>query len=297
MNIYPEQWHYLHTAWSRRRNPQAMLFVGALDQALNDFILQFMQLIFCKNLNINACQQCADCQMVACVGHPDVQWIKPEKNGGPIKVDQIRELQHYSYLTPQRAAYRLIVIESAERMNSSAANALLKILEEPAPHTLFLLLANQISTVLPTVLSRCQILYFAPIMDLSTFNLTDLTAQYPPESGQAMVLNQSEAILNGLIAILENKEHPCVITAQWSQFDLSTLLWFFYLIYSQVQMILLQPGAMNTLVMPQLTRLASLMPPSKIFSQIDKINELQRKLSHNINVNHTLVLEDLLFDL
>ena len=99
--------------------------------------------------------------MIERMEHPDVEWIKPEKNGGAIKIDQIRELQNTAYLTPQRARYRLIVIEAADRMNTASANALLKILEEPAQHTVFILIAQQLSTVLPTILSRCQIISFS----------------------------------------------------------------------------------------------------------------------------------------
>jgi DNA polymerase-3 subunit delta' len=297
MSLYSTQWNYLRAAWSQARHPHAMLFVGALDKALMEFTRQFMQLIFCKNQNIAPCHECTDCQMAARTEHPDVEWVKPEKSGGPIKIDQIRELQNRSYLTPQRAPNRLIVIESADRMNTAAANALLKILEEPAPHTLFLLMASQISTVLPTVLSRCQVQRFAPAMDLTTLNLDSLAEQYEPESAHAIVISQAETILGGMIGLVEKKAHPCVIAAQWTQFDLSALLWFFYLIYSQLQMMLLQQSAITGSVSPQLKQLALLLSPAMIFSQIDKINTLQRKLSHNMNVNHTLVLEDLLFDL
>jgi DNA polymerase-3 subunit delta' len=112
-----------------------------------------------------------------------------------------------------------------------------------------------------------------------------------------MVLNQAESILEKLIAVIEKKEHPCVVANQWAQFELNTLLWFFYLVYSQVQVMLTNKSVMNGSVMSQLNKLASLLNPIMIFAQIDKINTLQKKLSNNMNVNSTLVLEDLLFDL
>lgn len=134
---FQSQWKQIQSAWAHQRIPQSMLFVGSFDRPFLDFLKILTQLYLCKNEGSQPCFECIDCQMVANGEHPDVEWIKPEKIGGPIKIDQIRELQDYAYLTPQRTKYRLIVIESADRMNTSAANSLLKILEEPPQQTLF----------------------------------------------------------------------------------------------------------------------------------------------------------------
>lgn len=295
MSIYQAQWDYLYSAWQQERHPQAMLFVGALNLELKDFIKQLTTFIFCKS-NIKPCNQCQDCQLVLQSEHPDIEWIKPEKSAGPIKIEQIRDLQNYSYLTPQRAKHRLIIIESADRMNIAAANALLKILEEPASHTLFLLLAQQLSTVLPTIISRCQMLRFTATANLFDGNLLALSEQYPPESEQAVILGQAEVILEGLIAVIEQREHPSVIAAQWIQFELNVFLWFFYLVYAQVYMMSIKKIRPEGPAKAQLEKLVTLLKPLNIFTKLDKINALQRKLSHNMNVNHTLALEDLLFE-
>ncbi|KTD55764.1 DNA polymerase III, delta' subunit [Legionella santicrucis] len=290
---YLSQWKQIQLSWQKERIPQGMLFVGSLDCALIDFIRKFSQFVFCKK-ETKPCGECIDCRMVLCSEHPDLRWVKPEKKGGPIKIDSIRELHDYSYLTPQRANHRLIVIESAERMNISAANSLLKILEEPAQHILFLLVAQQLSTVLPTVLSRCQIMHFASYVDLSTLNFLQLAELYPQESEQTVIINQAEFVLDGLISVIKEKTHPCMVAAQWGQFEINSLLWFLYLVYSQIQIIQIN-GVINVgPATQQLQSLATLLSPVMIFAQIDRINALQRKLSHNINVNQTLALEDLL---
>jgi DNA polymerase III subunit delta' len=296
MNHYPEQWQALQSAWTQKRSPQSLLFVGALDRALIELVTEWMYLIFCKSHEKKSCHECIDCHMVARKEHPDIEWIKPEKSGGPIKIDQIRELQSYSYLTPQRAPHRLIIIESADRMNTAAANALLKILEEPAPHTLFLLLATQISTVLPTVLSRCQVMHFFSPTDDSDINFLKIAEQYAPESEQALIINQAETILEGLIAVLEKREHPCALVPQWAKLDLGVLLWFFYLVYAQVYIMRINTSHSTGIASNQLRKLADLLNPMMIFSQIDKINSLQRKLSHNMHINQSLALENLLFE-
>ncbi|MCL9684573.1 DNA polymerase III subunit delta' [Legionella maioricensis] len=291
------QWKQIQSALQEQRIAQSMLFVGPLHCALGDFVTKVMQLFLCNQKANEPCLKCNDCQMIHRMEHPDVEWVKPEKSGGAIKIDQIRELQNSAYLTPQRANFKLIVIEGADRMNTASANALLKILEEPAKHTIFILVAQQLSTVLPTVLSRCQIISFSSSEDSYRNNLLKLGEQYPPESDRSLIISQAESILDGLVALLERREHPCILASQWSQFELSTMLWFLYLVYSQLQYMHLNTRGTTGPASNQLARLLSLLNPVLIFMQIDKINTLLRKISHNMNVNQTLVLEDLLFSL
>lgn len=297
MNTHQEQWRKIQTAWARGRIPQAILFVGPLHCGLAEFTVQVMQLFFCKMKQNEPCLTCVDCQMIKNFEHPDIEWIKPEKTGGVIKIDQIRGLQNSAFLTPQRSDYKLIIIEAAESMNIAASNALLKILEEPSKHTVFILLAQQLSNILPTVLSRCQMTRFSTSDELSCNNLLALGKYYTPESDRSVILKQSESILEGLIAIIELREHPCILATQWSQYELSAFLWFLYLIYSQLQYMHLFRVIYSGSEIKQLTRLSILLKPVQIFTQIDKINHILKKLSHNMNINHTLVLEDLLFTL
>jgi DNA polymerase-3 subunit delta' len=297
MMNYPMQWKQIQSALLQDRITQSMLFVGPLHCALADFVTSVMQLFLCKQYKNEPCYQCIDCQMVERMEHPDIEWVKPEKKGGAIKIDQIRELQNTAYLTPQRAKYRLIAIEAADRMNTSSANALLKILEEPAKHTVFILVAQQLSTVLPTILSRCQIFPFSSLDDSYSKNLLLLGELYPHDSDRALIVKQAESILDGLIALLEQREHPCILASQWGQFELDTLLWFLYLVYAQLHYMHISKSIVSGPAAQQLHQLLSMLNPIKLFIQIDKINTLLKKISHNINVNHVLTLEDLLFSL
>lgn len=298
MNKHQEQWNSIESAWNSQRLPQSLLFVGPLHCDVADFVFKMMQLFSCKANTDKPCLQCNDCKMVERMEHPDVEWVKPDKNGGAIKIDQIRELQHSAYLTPQRSNSRLIVIDSADRMNTAAANALLKILEEPASHTVFILIAQQLSTILPTVLSRCQILRFSSTDDFATDNLLTLGQCYSEGSERALIITQAAFILDGIIALLERRKHPCAVAGEWSQFELSTVLWFLYLVYSQLQYMYCTKVVVHTEpAVMQLNRLYELSNSVSIFYQIDKINSMLKKLSHNMNINHTLALEDLLISL
>ncbi|HAZ7573112.1 DNA polymerase III subunit delta' [Legionella sp. PATHC032] len=297
MMTYQEQWQKMQMALAIGRIPQAMLFWGSLHCGLIEFTTQVIKLLLCKIKLKEPCLTCMDCQMIERFEHPDVEWIKPERSGGIIKIDQIRELQSAAFLTPQRANHKFIIIESAESMNIAASNALLKILEEPAKHTIFILLAQQIGNIPPTILSRCQMTQFAVFDELSCNNLFALGECYTRESNRTMVLKHSESILEGLIAIIELREHPCTLAARWIQYELSAFLWFLSLVYSQLQYMYLFQVAYSGTLTKQLNKLSSLLNPVMIFAQIDKTNALLRKLSHNMNINHTLVLEDLLFSL
>ncbi|HAT1819903.1 TPA: DNA polymerase III subunit delta' [Legionella pneumophila] len=297
MITYEEQWQKMQMALAIGRIPQAMLFLGSLHGGLIEFTTQAIKLLLCKIKQNEPCLTCMDCQMIGRFEHPDVEWIKPERSGGIIKIDQIRGLQNTAFLTPQRTNHKLIIIESVESMNIAASNALLKILEEPAKHTIFILLAQQIGNIPPTVLSRCQMTQFSVFDELSYNNLLALGEYYTQESNSTMLLKHSESILEGLIAIIELREHPCALAAQWIQYELSAFLWFLYLVYSQIQYMHLFQVAYSGTLTKQLHKLSSLLNPVMIFAQIDKINTLLRKLSHNMNINHTLVLEDLLFSL
>ncbi len=292
MNNYPQQWQTLQTALGKQRMPHASLLVGPLHCHLNEFVLEVAALLLCANSPDEPCHQCSDCQMVARGEHPDLTWIKPEKDEGSIKIDQIRAVQHSAYLSAQRSTWRLIVIEAADRMNTAAANALLKVLEEPKQKMVFILLAQNLSSMLPTVISRCQMMPFYLPEEMSLANWLFLGEYYAEDTERRELMAQREKMLNELIAVWEHKEHPCVIAAQWTRFQLSNLLWFLYLVYAQL--LRLHFYQEERAIEPQLNRLQLLAKPVIIFNQLDKINGLLIKLSHNITINPLLAVEELL---
>ena len=91
-------------------------------------------------------------------GHPDLVLIEPE--GDSIKVEQVRDLPKILSFAPLEAQHRVVAITKAHLMNSMAANALLKMLEEPPSHTIFFLLCTDKALLLPTIISRCQAIRF-----------------------------------------------------------------------------------------------------------------------------------------
>lgn len=102
-----------------------------------------------------------------------------------VTVDEIRKITRFLSMTSHDGAYRIAIIDPADDMNISAANALLKNLEEPPPRTLFILIAHSLGSLLPTIRSRCQLIKLKPLDDTALVNvLANLDAEMPDDGGQ-----------------------------------------------------------------------------------------------------------------
>ncbi len=106
------------------------------------------------------CGTCPACKKIQAGEHPDILHIQPA--GNAIKISQIRSLGDILALKSYEAHYRFAVLENAQTMTLSAANALLKMLEEPPAGTTLVLIANKSSDLLSTITSRCQHIRFPP---------------------------------------------------------------------------------------------------------------------------------------
>lgn len=154
------------------RLPHALLFSGddgigkkmtalAFAMAVNCHTLQKENLHHLSIDDIDACGNCASCRKIAGNQHPDIIHIQPRSS--IITISQIRTMLEILALKPHEAAQRVVILSEAQAMNPQAANALLKVLEEPPRKTLLVLTANQPSNLLPTVASRCRHIRFFPL--------------------------------------------------------------------------------------------------------------------------------------
>ena len=129
----------------------AWVFTGPPGSGRSPAAVAFAQALICPN---QGCGACNECQSAATGGHPDVEVIRTE--GLSIKVEEIRELLTRVAWAPSMGGWRVVVMEDADRLTESAANALLKAIEEPGTRTLWLLCAPTLHDVLPTIRSRCR---------------------------------------------------------------------------------------------------------------------------------------------
>ena len=129
----------------------AWVFTGPPGSGRSSAAVAFAQALICPN---QGCGTCNECQSAATGGHPDVEVIRTE--GLSIKVEEIRELLTRVAWAPSMGGWRVVVMEDADRLTESAANALLKAIEEPGTRTVWLLCAPTLHDVLPTIRSRCR---------------------------------------------------------------------------------------------------------------------------------------------
>ncbi len=101
------------------------------------------------------CGVCKGCRKAAKGIHPDIITVTPEA-GKDLTVGQIRDLRADAYVLPNEAPRKVYLLQNAQKMNTSAQNALLKVLEEGPPHAAFLLLCDNPAALLPTIRSRCE---------------------------------------------------------------------------------------------------------------------------------------------
>jgi DNA polymerase III subunit delta' len=144
--------------------PHALLFSGMAGIGKADAAREFAKLLNCREVkDADACDRCIPCRKIAGDFHPDFYWVRSE--GAFIKLEQIRELRKRVRFRPFEGSWRVIVMENAHKLREEAANALLKILEEPPAQNLFILLTLEPQMLLPTIVSRCCHVRFQPLED------------------------------------------------------------------------------------------------------------------------------------
>lgn len=141
------------------KTAHAYLFEGIEGCGRRTTALAFIQTLFCASNT--GCGDCPSCRKMISGNHPDLHLLEPD--GTFIKIDQIRALQKELSLRPYEASRKACIIKDAEQLNISAANAMLKTLEEPPGNAVIVLLTTDASAVLSTIRSRCQLLRFAPL--------------------------------------------------------------------------------------------------------------------------------------
>lgn len=143
---------FLATALAEGRLSHAYLFLGPPGSGKHEAAEALAKCVVCP---AGGDATCDECRRVAHRTHPDVRWLVPGSATGYL-VTQVRELIEDAGLAPVRAQTKVYVLERAELLRGSAANALLKTLEEPPANTMFILCGRTVEALLPTIVSRCQ---------------------------------------------------------------------------------------------------------------------------------------------
>lgn len=149
----------LQSALISRKIAHAYLFAGPSGSGRREMAYAFAQALFCEQGGNDACGECLECRKVLHGNHPDLHVIAPD--GATVKIDQIRTLQRELSYRSVQSGYKIYIIEGAETMTVQASNSLLKFLEEPPSPVVAILLTPSAQAVLPTILSRSQLVAFS----------------------------------------------------------------------------------------------------------------------------------------
>lgn len=320
--VQPKVLHMLSNSMKKDRISHAYLFEGLNGTGKKDISILLAKSIFCKNRidDVKPCETCINCKRITNKNHPDVHIVEPD--GASIKKHQIQSLQEEFSKTGLESNKKMYIIEHADRMTNNAANSLLKFLEEPNSSTVAILLTEQIHRILPTILSRCQILSFQPLSPimiksiLTTNNvpegLANTISELAYHQDEALYLSrddwfaQARQVVIKLYEALSKKTMQILLFLEsdwYSVFPekerdkLSIGLDVFYLIVRDSLYIKVGNGQNIVFVDHRQTieQNALQLSQKRIIKQMSAILKAKHQLSTNMNV--TLLMEQMVIDM
>lgn len=142
--------NFLINELKSKREQGTYIFYGEDRELVMEFALSYAKALTCKNIENDFCNECESCKRMESLTHGDLE-IYEDSNG--IKIDKVREIAYRISTTSYEGGNRIFILKDIEKMKKEAANALLKMIEEPEKGNFFILLANSLN-ILPTIKSR-----------------------------------------------------------------------------------------------------------------------------------------------
>ncbi len=315
--LYPWQqdvWQQWQQLIATDRLPHAILCAMPDGMGRDVLVQYFSDTLLCLTQGTEPCGFCHSCGLVESGNHPDLHWIRPEVEGKSISVDQIRQCNLWALESSQFNAKRMIIIEPAEKMTESAANALLKTLEAPPKNCQFVLLANSPHHLLPTIRSRCQVwqqpeissevieAWLGETEKLKVSKQSITLNGYLPLAVKSFYQDKKQAAHQQLLSYFDacvNSSfcHTSEVVKSLIKLDDEGLCWLSYLL-SDIQK--RQLGIITDWVHCDekeiIERLAIRIPANTIYKQYLSLNALRQQLNAHSGLNKELLLTQWLFE-
>ncbi len=289
------------------RVPHALLISGVAGIGKTMLTQAFAKRVLCESTDYSqsACHRCQSCRLYEAGNHPDFYLIQPAENGKHIVVDEIRQLNQNLKLLPQYNQFRVVMICLAEQLNPAAANSFLKTLEEPGQRTIFLLVSNAPSAVMPTILTRCQqIRILMPPIDLvsqwlsesqhieNAYSLAAFSGSAPLYALELVAKGEYENRLTvlKLFFVAQHKDLVAIsITEPWINYSAEFVVYTLMTgILDIIRLAMDSEISADTLYHPdlkkQLSQTAVLLPQKSLFEFLGQVYSAKQLLASQVNM-------------
>lgn len=194
---HPREIEMLRRAVDHHRLPPAYLFTGPEGVGRRQVAGALVKSLFCaERSGSDFCDACSVCRRIDSNSFPEVVLLSHAD--GAIKIEKTREVQHLLAYRPSEGDRKAIIIDGAEDLTPAAANSLLKMLEEPPGGALFILIAGGTEGLLPTVISRCQRVAFAPLQVEEIAGVLARKLELDPEMARAIAASAQGSVSRAL---------------------------------------------------------------------------------------------------
>ncbi|MBE6827881.1 MAG: hypothetical protein E7514_04590 [Ruminococcaceae bacterium] len=254
--------------------PHTMLVEGRDAAGRTEFAEFLANLILCANRTENPCGVCSACIKCAAHSHPDIKEYGEETDGAAFKVDTSREIRSDAFVLPNDSDKKVYIIKEAQNMNENAANAMLKILEEPPHFDYFILTCPSRSAMLDTILSRASLINIGESEEVFSEQAEDAAV----EISEALCSDTELAVVEAAAVLSSDKNLFLPVSG------CLRVIFTDALIYKQT-------GKNTSAYGETVEKISQKLSQAKIYAAVNAVTELSARFRQNANYN--LLITDL----